>query len=532
MAFTAKEVGLNPRHAVFTPSLSPMYVKCQGTHRGRIPPQITLDDFDFYNPNKLGFTWQAALYSAGHASDLKLENPDPERMVTKRDRDKTIMVCDSGGYQIGNGVLKIDQDLRSASADELRMKILRWLEFNSDYSMIFDWPAWAVGTPKFRLKTFRDCLNETKYNNDFFVKHRKAENMKFLNVVQGRTWGWDNEDDPVFNQAHGEIYTWYNEVKHYPFNGWAVAGPVSADMYYFLCFLLTAWNDGLINKDKNWIHVLGKARPDAAFTMTVINDCLQRYVDPSLQISYDASSAFLYSVNGQILAGHNPLELSIITDTIPNLKKYVGSTEKIPLKGLQSPLTDLLTAGDFCIDLTKNSLIETSVDYGNGLVGIKDTKKNGEYGNYMDTMSYLISMYHNVWIQIRCVDEFSNLALLSIPELKEMEDYYITERKNAWSTRTGNDLRRKMIEKDHIEEIFKSGDPKQALKELEKRKKYLHDATKTERVCWLNVTQDLQDNGVLEIVRDTIKPAKPLTKQEKNKLKPPSIKMDIFEENT
>ena len=54
------------------------------------------------------FSYDHALYSAGHAA-LDLEkSKEREGMVARRDKQKTMMVGDSGGFQIGKGVIKFD----------------------------------------------------------------------------------------------------------------------------------------------------------------------------------------------------------------------------------------------------------------------------------------------------------------------------------------------------------------------------------------------------------------------------------------
>ena len=65
-------------------------------------------------------------------------------MFHTRDKKDTIVVGDSGGYQIGKGVLKFDwQNFKGQSANKMRDKILHWLELTADWSMVLDIPSWA-----------------------------------------------------------------------------------------------------------------------------------------------------------------------------------------------------------------------------------------------------------------------------------------------------------------------------------------------------------------------------------------------------
>ena len=73
-------------------------------------------------------------------------------MIQQRDRGRTMILGDSGGYQIGKGVLKFDWlDFEGKSANDTRQKILEWLELTADWSMMLDVPTWAcdhIHSPK------------------------------------------------------------------------------------------------------------------------------------------------------------------------------------------------------------------------------------------------------------------------------------------------------------------------------------------------------------------------------------------------
>ena len=78
--------------------------------------------------------------------------------------------------------------------DDMRLKLLRWLEATADYSMVLDWPTYAMVRYGFdpvtgeclhpSLKSFRDCLTGSLDNHDFFIRNRKEGATKFLNVLQ------------------------------------------------------------------------------------------------------------------------------------------------------------------------------------------------------------------------------------------------------------------------------------------------------------------------------------------------------------
>ena len=90
-------------------------------------------------------------------------------------------------------------------ANKVRRDILNWLELTADWSMTLDVPTWAadeLNSPKTGLKSFRDTLNGTIYNNKFFQKNRLGQ-TKFLNVLQGDDWE--------------TAQTWYDAIKDFEF---------------------------------------------------------------------------------------------------------------------------------------------------------------------------------------------------------------------------------------------------------------------------------------------------------------------------
>ena len=57
-------------------------------------------------------------------------------MIQQRDRNNTIILGDSGGYQIGKGVLKFDWlNFEGPAASKVRDQIIEWLEATADWSM-------------------------------------------------------------------------------------------------------------------------------------------------------------------------------------------------------------------------------------------------------------------------------------------------------------------------------------------------------------------------------------------------------------
>ena len=98
-------------YAVFLPAISSFYSTYIGRQRfdpyveaSRMPPGIpNMEMMNWLNPSQGLFPYRWSLYSAGHANlDLNIHVPK-EDMVRNRDTN-TVMLADSGGFQIAKGV--------------------------------------------------------------------------------------------------------------------------------------------------------------------------------------------------------------------------------------------------------------------------------------------------------------------------------------------------------------------------------------------------------------------------------------------
>ena len=98
-------------YAIFLPAISSFYAAYIGKQRfgeyvekTRMPAQIPdMEQLNWLNPSKALFPYRWSLYSAGHADlDLSRSNPK-EDMIRNRDAN-TVMLADSGGFQIAKGI--------------------------------------------------------------------------------------------------------------------------------------------------------------------------------------------------------------------------------------------------------------------------------------------------------------------------------------------------------------------------------------------------------------------------------------------
>ena len=144
----------NKDYAVFLPAISFIYADLLSKNAeekwgDRVPKGLPngLDSLKYLYDDKGMFNYKWSLYSAGHAK-LDIEKSKvQEAFVQDRPRDKTIILGDSGGFQVAKGILKFDWDnffTPGHKNDDIRMQILRWLEHTADWSMCLDFPSFSV----------------------------------------------------------------------------------------------------------------------------------------------------------------------------------------------------------------------------------------------------------------------------------------------------------------------------------------------------------------------------------------------------
>ena len=218
-------------YAVYLPAISSFYSTYVAKQRlgdfvpkDRIPKGFDrgIEGMNFLNAEQGYFTYKYGLYSAGHAQLDIQKSLVQESMIQDRDHANTMILGDSGGYQIGKGILKFDWlDFEGKAANKTRDDIIAWLELTADWSMMLDVPIWACdknNRARTGLTSPDDCLQKTRFNNEYFLKNRLGK-TKWLNVLQGSDWH--------------SAQSWYEGVKEYSdpavwgdkaAEGWAMGG--------------------------------------------------------------------------------------------------------------------------------------------------------------------------------------------------------------------------------------------------------------------------------------------------------------------
>jgi hypothetical protein len=460
-------------YAVFLPALSGFYATYIGKQRSdpnSVPPERMpagipdMEQLNWLNPQRGLFPYRWSLYSAGHAN-LDLTKPDAgEDMV--RDRDPTaIVVGDSGGFQIAKGVWEgiwaapdspgvqarlaelagkteqrvnksgkpITVDLLKEYQDKLdaaqkkRDAVLKWMDGVMDWGMVLDTPAWVADTPvgpKIGLYHYNDAVAATKYNNEYFIQHRKgveAGGVKFLNVLQG--------------SHHNQAFEWYEAMKDfsdpakYPgrhFDGWAMGGQTKTDAELMIRLLIEMKFDGLMQQgQQDWLHVLGTSKIEYALLLTDLQRAIRKYVNPDFTISFDCASPFLATANGQI---YHHADLSRdhrwsyrMSKSIDD-KKYAldqRTLREVAMSDFvghfkhfdESPISAHCKISDICIykpgvpkpgvELTEENFKDQDL-----YDVVPDLNKINKIGRTSwDSFSYALQMGHNVWTHIYAVQE-------------------------------------------------------------------------------------------------------------------------------
>jgi len=443
-----QQVNLTPLqkdYAVYLPAISSFYSTYVAKQRvedfvplNRIPQGFDrgIEGMNFLNPEEGYFTYKYGLYSAGHAQLDLAKSITQESMIQQRDRNNTMILGDSGGYQIGKGVLKFDWlDFEGPAATKTRQSILEWLEMTADWSMMLDVPTWAcdhIHSPKTGLKTFEDCLDKTRYNNDYFLQNRLGH-TKWLNVLQGGDWNTAEQ--------------WYQGVKEFsdptgPYagkeaEGWAFGGANMCKMDITLKRLMTMREDGLL-KGKNWIHFLGTAQLDWSCYLTLIQRQIRKHINEELTISFDCASPFIATAHGLVYtnAQHTSKRWSVIMDKAPDNKALSGSDIPFPF---ESSIGRRLTMGDIAYyDLGKR---KTDAELGVGPRGGKIVfdhlnpdhyhiaprlNKLGKIPNKTswDSFAYALMMGHNVECHIVAVQRAQQLMDIEIAKARRDWKYW------------------------------------------------------------------------------------------------------------
>lgn len=369
--------------AVYLPSLQQAYAAfpfrdAKSVRDGALPAGLELKDLDFLNPASNLWHCKYVLYSAGQFNRAQIRTPD---MVSERNPD-TIVVGDSGGYQIATGKLPELKGWEKQANDPLalerrwlenisiRDRILRWLDRYSDYAMTLDMPLFILKEKKSPFRNLSaDQLIELSYENlKYFADNRgkaTGAKAKFLNVLQ--------------DAGDGTGEAWYKRVKDFDFEGWAFGGDTKNGIEPLLKWVRRLLDDGKLNSKTEWLHVLMMSPPINSVLLTALQKRLRELLGNNITVSYDSSSPFQTSGISQQIAVLPELTDDIKTWRIkskkyPQQPKYLSKTDIRYLEDIVSPVTKLVSINDFH---AKNGPMET---------------------RFLDTLAQHLLTNHNIYV--------------------------------------------------------------------------------------------------------------------------------------
>ncbi len=390
-------IDLTPRwndYAVYLPAIQSWYSTMVYSDRMRnktrpFPKGISLRDLDYLNPKSKLWHYGYGLYSAGLFSD------DAPRAcsVANRDKSRTIILGDSGGYQIGIGTFPGTQHIKKektpdgvvrawTACGDVRKRVLNWLESNSDYAMTIDMPLWARESPQssspFKICTERQLLDMTVENLKFIDKYKRG-NTKWLNVIQGT----DDKNSKM----------WWDAVKHYRFGGWALAGSVGwrGGLDSVLHNILMMRDEGAFVDGQDWLHVLGVSQPTWAVLFSAIQRELRK-INPKLRISYDSASPF--QMVGKY---HDTVRYPKFTK---DLKSWVMSASEVQTNSIYAN-----TNGKYHFPFSSPIGEIMTLDHIN--------VNSGAYqGKPTDHISWLLMINHTLYVYVRSFLEANEITFL------------------------------------------------------------------------------------------------------------------------
>jgi len=289
-------------YAVYLPSLQANYANYatkannETTRAKKIPKNFDTRWLNFLDTNSKLWHCGYTLYSCGQFDNKQIRTRD---IIAERDRENSIVIGDSGGFQLGTGAITSKAELEHLERYKndavaqynnwqqcsFRERTLRWLDRYTDYAMTLDMVLWAAeeyeqpNAKKSQLRklSVQQLIDLSVDNLRYFADNRGQgkRSTKFLSVLQD------------IGNGTGEL--WYNAVKDFEFEGFAL-GSETGGMLNSLQWLKRLLNDYKLDRSE-WIHTLGKSPPINSVVYTAAQRALRKALGrEDFTISLDSSS--------------------------------------------------------------------------------------------------------------------------------------------------------------------------------------------------------------------------------------------------
>ncbi len=287
------------RYAIYVPSLQSGYAqyatkKNKDVRDGDLPSSFRVRDLDFLDPSSQLWSCGYTLYSSGQFDKAQLRNAD---MIRDRKRGQSVIIGDSGGFQLGTGVIKNRDEQQALNRLAVnpaklvaqwkdvgfRRRTLRWLEMYTDYAMTLDMVLWGS---KEANKDSNSVLRNLSVDQ---LIDLSVDNLKYFSDNRGQVSGGGTKFLNVLQDiGNGTGERWYQAVKDFEFEGWAYGGSTK------LLHNLLRWCHRLMREKKldkaEWFHLLQNSPPVFSVVYTAIQQALSKALGHDITISYDSSS--------------------------------------------------------------------------------------------------------------------------------------------------------------------------------------------------------------------------------------------------
>ena len=289
-------------YAVYLPSLQANYANYatkannETTRANKIPKNFDTRWLNFLDTNSKLWHCGYTLYSCGQFDNKQIRTRD---IIAERDRENSVVIGDSGGFQLGTGAITSKAELEHLERYKndavaqynnwqqcgFRERTLRWLDRYTDYAMTLDMVLWAAeeyeqpNAKKSQLRklSVQQLIDLSVDNLRYFADNRGRgkRSTKFLSVLQ--------------DIGNGTGEAWYQAVKDFEFEGFAL-GSETGGMLNSLKWLKRLLNDYKLDRSE-WIHTLGKSPPINSVVYTAAQRALRKALGrDDFTISLDSSS--------------------------------------------------------------------------------------------------------------------------------------------------------------------------------------------------------------------------------------------------
>lgn len=383
-------VSFPDQYAIYLPAVNESYPKFLDTELDptrRVPPGFQLADLEFWSGHSSLWNYSYILHSIGGYS----VGSDPRGPLFRRAPQSSIMLGDSGGFQIGKGTLTglvgLEKGMSGTNAVtawatnyDAKVWIIEWLERYADYALTLDMPLWAM-TDRGADSPFHHCdaaqLTTMTVDNLKLIEKLKQGRTRWLNVVQGSNFS--------------NVQTWWQAVKWFRDGGWSLAGTAGwlGGLADVLRAVLMMRNDDAFLPGLDLVHVLGVSQTKWAIFLTAIQKELRKD-NPNLQITYDSATPFKcggrhdqYAISPQL--GSERKDWGIRLEKLEQTLSYADSTNVKPFPA-SSPLGNVLSMHHLVIH--------------------EDEFK----GRRIDSLTNMMLMNHNVWVYLDAMQRANQLA--------------------------------------------------------------------------------------------------------------------------